>query len=96
VLRAREAQAAAPAIPILVEPHSDQEDDSDDPAASGRTRERTASDTRASKARAERDVWAESDPLSDSGVRHLRVEALDGQTGRWKRIRLRGSAANES
>ena len=36
---------------------------------------------------AERGMWTEPDSLSESGVRHLRVEVQEHSTGRWRRIR---------
>jgi hypothetical protein len=38
--------------------------------------------------RAERDIWTEPDSLSESGVRHLRVEVQEQMSGRWRKIRL--------
>ena len=38
--------------------------------------------------RDEREMWTDPDPLSESGVRHLRVEVLEDSSGRWRKIRL--------
>ncbi len=37
---------------------------------------------------ADREMLTDSDSLSDSGVRHLRVEVQEQSTGRWRMIRL--------
>jgi len=43
---------------------------------------------------AERGMWTEPDSLSESGVRHLRVEVQEHSTGRWRRIRLGAKPSN--
>jgi hypothetical protein len=42
----------------------------------------------------EGDMWADSDSLSESGVRHLRVEMQEHASGRWRVVRLRATQPN--
>ena len=89
--RAREAAVTSSAIPSLVE-HREEVDDSEffERASSpGGGRAEGAGD-RARQLRNER--RASSDPLSDSGVRHLKVEVQEELSGRWKVIKLREAA----
>ncbi|MBS0580590.1 MAG: hypothetical protein JSR36_15140 [Proteobacteria bacterium] len=102
ITRAREAGMGRSVIPCLAEPPVDlyyETGDLADPpyqvkqAAAGgpRNRRRVAGSERSVRG----EIWAESDTLSESGVRHLRIEALDQMSGRWKRIRLRDLAPND-
>ncbi len=98
VTRAREAGAHTSEIPRLQTHETDQLGDSyqleESPASSKPSRElrhhaagaRTAKGTPDSSADA--DIWSKSDPLSESGVRHLRVEVQEQLSGRWRKIRL--------
>ncbi len=98
ITRAREAGLSSAVIPNLGEQPGDHQDfdrplDSstapNSPGdASDAVRKATAPVRPSMAARAERERRDESDLLSESGVRHLRVEALDSSSGRWKRIRL--------
>jgi hypothetical protein len=45
--------------------------------------------------RAGKDMWDEPDSLSESGVRHLRVEVQEHLSGRWRTIRLTEKPSNE-
>jgi hypothetical protein len=44
--------------------------------------------------RAESEMWTDPDSLSESGVRHLRVEVQEHSTGRWRIVRLDATASN--
>ena len=106
VMRAREAAAGTSAIPYLAEQRVDEEVDSIATPESPRPskpvsdapRRRTAGTGTVDQTlepRAETDMWTESDSLSDSGVRHLRVEVQDQMSGRWRIVRLGGTPAEE-
>jgi hypothetical protein len=84
ITRAREA-GAANAIPYLEESRLDPQSDSGADSASGTV-----------VAPKEREMWSEPDLLSESGVRHLRVERQEYLSGRWKIIRLRDDSLNEA
>ncbi|MBV9063784.1 MAG: hypothetical protein JOY77_12775 [Alphaproteobacteria bacterium] len=97
IMRAREAAAGNPAIPVLVERREEVIEfgpyETDEPArqsgSSGRAQARAAGGQRSRT----RGASTESDPLSDSGVRHLKVEMQDESSGRWKVIKLREALA---
>jgi hypothetical protein len=84
ITRAREASAAN-AIPYLEESRLDPQSES-----SADTVNATVA------APEEREMWSEPDLLSESGVRHLRVERQEHLSGRWKIIRLRDDSLNEA
>jgi hypothetical protein len=106
ITRAREASAAN-AVPYLEDSRVDLQGDPGDPqrwsiseVSPGATGRRTRSDAAAGDgsvaAPAGRDMWSEPDMLSESGVRHLRVERLEEQSGRWRTIRLHEDAPAEA
>jgi hypothetical protein len=43
---------------------------------------------------AEREMWTDPDSLSESGVRHLRVEVQEHMSGRWRRVRFGATPPN--
>ncbi len=106
ITRAREASTAR-AIPYLEESQVDQDGDSGStqgapvpaaPPGVARRRARAGAETVEGTLEepGEQEIWTESDLLNESGVRHLRVERQDHQSGRWKIIRLRGDLPNEA
>ncbi len=106
ITRARDARTGAFAIPYLaapeVEPMGDSNDSPGSPAsatplsvAPRRSPEGSNTDSKRSEPHVVRDMWSEQDSLSESGVRHLRVEAQDISTGRWRIIHLGERASNE-
>jgi hypothetical protein len=99
VTRAREAGVGTSAIPYLAEQRVDPGIDSNGTPGSPpqskplsltprRVRRGAEKVEQTLEAPAERGMWTESDSLSESGVRHLRVEVQEHSTGRWRRIRL--------
>ena len=93
VTRAREAGTGTSAIPYLVEQRVDGEIDSEGTPGTP-TPPKPLSDasrraSRGAEAVAEGEMLHEPDSLSESGVRHLRVEVQEHSTGRWKVVRLR-------
>ena len=107
VARAREASVDPSAIPYLVEQGVDPEIDSNGtpgsptqskPLGDGARRTSrgagTVEQTRAERDARARDTRADSDSLSESGVRHLRVEVQEDSTGRWKLVRFGATPSN--
>jgi hypothetical protein len=103
ITRAREARTAN-SIPYLEESRISLQSDFDELQASP---SRIApADTRRDHTGASKDdetavsdepeIWAEQDLLSESGVRHLRVERQEQLSGRWKVVRLRKDLQNEA
>ncbi len=96
ITRAREASTGSSAIPVLVERRDEVIDFGSDETealaaqsrSSGSAQERAGGGHRARHGGAS----AESDPLSESGVRHLKVEMRDESSGRWKVVKLREAA----
>jgi hypothetical protein len=96
VARAREAAMGTSAIPCLVEQRVDQGIDSNDGTPGSPTQSKPVRDAarRVSKGPqsveplAEREMWTDPDPLSESGVRHLRVEVQEHSSGRWRIVRF--------
>lgn len=97
ITRAREAGMGSSAIPYLGEPRVDQAIDSgaspEAPAPSQASSERRLSrGPRPGKqtpgSAAERKMRTRSDSLSESGVRHLRIEVQEHLSGRWKVVRF--------
>ncbi len=88
VTRAREA-AMGTAIPYLVEQRVDPEIDSNDtPGATTQSKPLSHAPRRVSRG-------AETvDSLSESGVRHLRVEMQEHSSGRWRIVRLGAPPSN--
>ena len=39
-------------------------------------------------------MWTDPDSLSETGVRHLRVEVQEHSSGRWKRVRFGAMPSN--
>ncbi len=93
VTRAREAGTGASAIPCLVQQRVDRALDSNSTPRSA-TQAEPSSDIPRRVSRhtetleqtleqlAERDIWTDPDSLSESGVRHLRVEVQEHPSGR--------------
>jgi len=84
VTRAREARMGSSAIPYLVEQRVDSGIDSNGTPESEQTLEPLA----------ERGMWTDPDSLSETGVRHLRVEVQEHPSGRWRRVRFRATRSN--
>ena len=104
ITRAR-AGTGTSAIPYLVEPRVDREIDfngtpgsptqsmplSDAPRRGSRGA-KTAAQT--IEPLAERGMWSDPDSLSESGVRHLRIEVQEHLSGRWRVVRFRATPSN--
>jgi hypothetical protein len=88
VTRAREA-AMGTAIPYLVEKRVDLEIDANGTPGS-QTQSKPLSNTprQTLEPLAGRDMWTDPDSLSESGVRHLRVEMQEHSSGRWRIVRF--------
>jgi hypothetical protein len=105
VTRAREAGMGSSAIPYLVEQRVDGGIDSNGTPGSP-TQSKPLSDAARRVSRgaatveqtleplAERDMWTDRDSLSESGVRHLRVEVQEHSSGRWRIVRLGATPSN--
>jgi len=105
VTRAREAGLGTSAIPYLMEQRVDRGIDSNGTPRSP-TQSEPSSDAPRRVARGaetveqrrepltERETWTELDALSETGVRHLRVEVQEHSSGRWRRIRFAAAPAN--
>ena len=99
VTRAREAGTGSSAIPYLVDGRVDGGIDSNGTPASP-TQARPSRDVPRRVSRgaetdeqtldrlAAREVWTDPDSLSESGVRHLRIEVQEQSTGRWRKVRF--------
>jgi len=105
ITRSREAAVSSSAIPNLVEPRLDQEIDSDScdtqgsPTQSRPLRRVSGSSERVDQTRdprGGREPLTELDLLSESGVRHLKVEMQQPLSGRWKVIKLREAVAEHA
>ena len=105
VTRAREAGMGTSAIPCLVEQRVDLGIESNGtPGSPPQSKPLSAAPRRVRRGAekveqtleppAERGMWTEPDSLSESGVRHLRVEVQEHSTGRWRRIRLGAKPSN--
>ena len=95
ITRAREAGMGTSVIPYLGEHRVDQGSDSGAPGSptpsqpsSERRISRGARSGKQTHGPADKKMRTDSDPLSESGVRHLRVEVQEQLSGRWKIIRL--------
>ena len=99
VTRAREAAMGASAIPYLVEQDIDRGIDADgtpgSPTQSGplndvprRVSRGAGTVEQALEPLAERQMWTDPELLSESGVRHLRVEVQEHLSGRWRIVRF--------
>jgi hypothetical protein len=102
VTRAREAGMGTAAIPYLGEQRVDRGIDSNGTSGSS-TQSKPLGDAprRASRGAeavrqtleplAKRGTWTDTDSLSESGVRHLRVEVQEQSSGRWRIVRIGAS-----
>jgi hypothetical protein len=91
VTRAREAGMGTSAIPYLVEQRADSNGTLGSP-----TKSEPLSDAprRVSRgAETVEQMWTDPDSLSETGVRHLRVEVQE-HSGRWRRIRFGATPSN--
>ena len=98
VIRAREATKGTSTIAYLAEQRVEQAIGSSGTPATPRRSEPRSAPRRVSRGAvtidrrlepvSEREIWNDPDPLSASGVRHLRVEVQEHLSGRWKRIRF--------
>jgi len=99
ITRVREARSGGTAVPYLTEgPNEREVDSSGTPESPAEAKplsdvlRRVFSGAGTKKPLrappAARELWTEPDPLSESGVRHLRVNAQDPLSGRWRRIHL--------
>lgn len=106
ITRAREAGMGTSAIPYLEAHEVDQLSDSGDTpgspmsskslsASSRRLLENADTVKQRPESRAEREMRTEPDSLSESGVRHLRVEVQEHLSGRWRTIRLSEKPSND-
>jgi hypothetical protein len=107
VTRAREGAMHSSAIPYLGEQRVDREIDSDGTSGSS-TRLKALSDPhhhvsagaeaagRTLEPPAGSRTWTEPDSLSESGVRHLRVELRERSSGRWKIVRFEATAEQDA
>jgi hypothetical protein len=107
VRRAREAAMDNSAIPYLGEQRVDRGIDSDGTSGSS-TQSKPLSDQyrhvsqgaeaagRTLEPPAGNRTWTEPDSLSESGVRHLRVELRERASGRWKIVRFDGTAERDA
>jgi hypothetical protein len=90
--RARETSTGSSEIPLLVEQRFDAAIDSDDmPESPTQARSQSGAWHRASR---DARTVESHDSLSDSGVRHLRIEVQEELSGQWKRVRFSGPASN--
>jgi hypothetical protein len=99
VARAREAGMESSAIPYLGEQRVEGEINSNDTSGSSaqliplndpsrRVPRNVEAAGPTPQPLAKRSTWADADSLSESGVRHLRIEVQEHLSGRWKIIRL--------
>jgi hypothetical protein len=99
VTRASEAGTDTSAIPYLVEQRVDPGIDSNGtPGSPTQSKPLSGASRRVSRGAetleqtreplAEREMWTDPDSLSETGVRHLRVEVQEHPSGRWKRVRF--------
>jgi hypothetical protein len=105
VTRVHEASMDSPAIPYLVQqgvgPGIDSNGTPGSPTQSKPLREAPRRISRGAAAveqtlepLAESEMWTDPDSLSESGVRHLRVEVQEHSTGRWRIVRLGVTPSN--
>jgi len=100
ITRAREAAVSGSAIPNLIERSDEVVDfgshETDllpaQPGPSSRGHGRTEERQRDRHLRDELGTSIDSDPLSESGVRHLKVEVQEQSSGRWRVIKLHEGA----
>jgi hypothetical protein len=102
VTHAREAGMGTSAIPYLGEQRVDRRIDSDGTSESStQSNDAPRRVSRVAEAPGQtlepppkRGTWTDADSLSESGVRHLRVEVQEQLSGRWKIVRLRATPSN--
>jgi hypothetical protein len=105
VTRAREAGMVSSAIPYLGEHGVDRGIDSNGaPGSSTQSNPLSEAPRRVPrgavavgptlKPPAKRGTWTDADSLSESGVRHLRIEVQEQLSGRWRIIRLAGTPSD--
>ena len=105
VTRAREARMGSSAIPNLVEQRVDSGIDSNGtPGSPPQSKPFSYPPRRVSRGAdtveqtleppVERGMWTDPDSLSETGVRHLRVEVQEHPSGRWRRVRFRATHSN--
>ncbi len=105
VTRAREACVGTSAIPYLGEQRVDPEIDANGtPGSPTQSKPLSSAPRRVSRGAetveetfeplAEREIWTDPDSLSESGVRHLRVEVQEHSSGRWKVVRFGAKPSN--
>jgi hypothetical protein len=87
VTRVREASMGNSAIPYFVRQRVELGVDPNGTAGAP-TQAKPLSDTPGRVSRGAEAVETDPDSLSESGVRHLRVQVQDHSTGRWKIVRL--------
>ncbi len=105
ITRAREAGTGSSAIPYLGEQRVDRGIDSNDTSGLwARANPLSDAPRRVSRSAeaagqtpeppARKRTWAEADSLSESGVRHLRVEVQEQLSGRWRLVRFGATPSN--
>ena len=105
VMRAREARMVSSAIPNLGEQRVDRRTDSNGTSQSSTQSNPLSDAPRRDPSGAEavgqtpgtlakKAAWADADSLSDSGVRHLRIEVQEHLSGRWRIVRLGAPPSN--
>ncbi len=105
VTRAREAGMVTSAIPYLAEQRVDPGIGSNGtPGSPPQSKPLSNAPRRVSRAAetgeqtldrlAARGMWTDPDSLSESGVRHLRVEVQEESTGRWRMVRFGATPSN--
>jgi hypothetical protein len=98
VTRAREACIDTSAIPYLAEQRVDQGIDSNGAPASPTQSKPVTDASRRGLQGAEtvkqKEMWTDPDLLSESGVRHLRIEVQEHSSGRWRVVRLRATPSS--
>jgi hypothetical protein len=87
VTRAREAGMGSSAVPYLVEQRVERDVDPNGTPGSP-TQSQPLSDAPRGVSRGAETMWTAPDLLSESGVRHLRVEVQEHSSGRWRRVRF--------
>ena len=95
ITRARAAAVNTSAIPNLVEQQLDEDAEFYDTPSSPTQSRPLNRVSGGARGRGGRELRTESDSLSESGVRHLKVEVQEPSSGRWKVIRLREAAAED-
>ncbi len=94
VMRAREASMGNSAIPYLVRQRLDPGIESNATAGALTQSKPLSAAPRGVSRGAVAVEETDPDSLSESGVRHLRVEVQEHSTGRWRRVRLAAAPSN--